>query len=105
MKRIAIAQINVDYENFDANVERSFNYIEEAIRNRCDLIVFPELWSSGFRLENCPLYSERNVQLLTKLQNLSTKNQIDIIGTYISRIGENYFNQFVCLHPVRSRLS
>ena len=99
MKRIAIAQINVDYDNFDSNVARSYAYIEKAIRNQCDMIIFPELWSSGFRLENCSFFSERNSQLFTELQIFSTKNQIEIVGSYINHIGNRFFNQFICFHP------
>lgn len=99
MERIALAQINIDYENTEINVDKSFILIQQAIQNRCDLIIFPELWSSGFKLGKCPLIYERNVLLFNDLQNISTNNNIEIIGSYINRIGDNYYNQFVCFHP------
>jgi len=102
MKRIALAQLKIDYDNFEVNVAKSLTYIDQAIQNRCDMIIFPELWSSGFRLEKCPFFVEQNATLFIKLQKISTKSNIEIVGSYINHFGNDYFNQFVCFHPTLS---
>jgi len=97
MKKIALAQINIDYDNFEKNISKSFILIQDAINNHCDVIVFPELWSSGFRLEHCTQFADQNEMLIKNLQNYSVDYDIEIIGSYISKVGNNFYNQFIDL--------
>jgi predicted amidohydrolase len=46
--RVALAQVDVDLGDIDANVERAATAIAEARRQSADLIVFPELHLTGY---------------------------------------------------------
>ncbi len=95
MKKLALAQINVDYDKFENNLSKSLKLIEKAIDDHCNMIIFPELWPSGFRLEKCSEFADQNDTLLKKLHNISTINEIEIVGTYIIRKDNRFYNQFI----------
>jgi omega-amidase len=99
MKKIALAQINIDYDSIDNNISKSLNFIENAIDNRCNVIIFPELWSTGFKLSHCAQFAAQNEIIIDKLHNLSSNNEIEIIGTYIIRRETRFYNQFVGVQP------
>ena len=46
--KIAIAQLNSIVGNFEFNLKKCVDSIEEAIKNNCDLIIFPELYTTGY---------------------------------------------------------
>jgi omega-amidase len=95
MKKIALAQINIDYDSIKNNISKSFNFIENAIDNHCNVIIFPELWSTGFKLSLCAQFADQNEILIKKLHNLSSFNEIEIIGTFIIRKENRFYNQFI----------
>ena len=71
MKRIALAQMNIEYGNFEKNVSVIEEYLSAAIEQKCDVILIPELCSSGFDLHHLSDYPAKNVQLYKKLQTRS----------------------------------
>jgi omega-amidase len=105
MKKLALAQINIDYDKFENNVSKSLQLIEKATENHCNIIIFPELWSSGFRLENCSQFADQNQFLLNKLQHISSINQIEIVGTYIVQKENYFYNQFVDFQPKKEPIN
>ncbi len=46
--KIALAQINVTIGDFEGNLKKMNDYIRQAVRNKADLIVFPELSITGY---------------------------------------------------------
>jgi NAD+ synthase (glutamine-hydrolysing) len=49
---IALAQINTTLGDVDANLSKHMTYIEDARRQGADLVVFPELSLTGYRLKD-----------------------------------------------------
>jgi omega-amidase len=103
MKNIALAQMNVEYGNFDRNIAIGENLIQGAIQAHCDWVLLPELWSSGFDLHHLKAHASRNLTLLEELQLLSDENDLSICGTYIEKQNEEYFNSFIALQPNKPR--
>ncbi len=50
--KIAAAQINCKLADIDANLEKHYALIEEAINQKCNLIQFPELSLTGYSLKD-----------------------------------------------------
>ena len=67
MKKIALAQMHIDYENAENNISTARDMLNLAAKKHCDCIVFPELWSTGFRLENHQKFSIINRSLLDRV--------------------------------------
>lgn len=48
--KIALAQIRIFWENPEKNLARAETLIQQSARKGCDLIVFPEMFSTGFSM-------------------------------------------------------
>ena len=99
MTKIALAQMCIDYENSEKNISTAQDMLLKAIDNQCASIVFPELWSTGFKLENREKYSYINASLLPELQKFSNNNDIEIFGSFLVNKEQDYFNEFIALIP------
>ena len=74
--KVALAQLNIVWENSALNRDRAKNAISEAARKKADLIVFPEMFLTGFSF-NSVLYSDTNE--IQFFQKLAHENNIGII--------------------------
>ncbi|MCX6054425.1 MAG: hypothetical protein NTZ74_05835 [Chloroflexi bacterium] len=101
INKIALAQFQIVYGDISKNLEIAKIFINSAIEEKCDLILLPELWSSGFDLKNSQLYSEQNLEIIKELQNISTSSKIEIMGTYIVKecSTNRFFNAMVTIQP------
>lgn len=97
MKKIALGQMNIEYGNFTRNVSTAKAYITTAIDSKSDLILLPELWSSGFDLHNMEELATQNVELIKQLQAISNETGLIICGSYINNEFGNYYNSFITL--------
>lgn len=93
--RVSLAQINTKLGNLKENVEIHKFYINKAIENKSDLIVFPELSLSGYYLLDGTIeVSKRSYEILELFNDESEKIDISLgypeLGedniTYISQI-------------------
>jgi len=50
MFKVAGIQMTPIMNNVDVNLKRGINFIKEACKNEVDLIVFPEMWTTGYHL-------------------------------------------------------
>ena len=50
--KIAAAQISSVLGNLEKNIEHHLKYCDEAIKNKTDMIVFPELSLTGYSLKD-----------------------------------------------------
>jgi omega-amidase len=101
--KIALAQITIHYANPKENLEKAHRMISEASLAGCDLILLPELWSSGYDLEKAQHYSQVNAGLLKELQNTADQRGITIGGTLIEEEQGKLYNVFSLLVPGMSR--
>ncbi|KAF0112499.1 MAG: carbon-nitrogen hydrolase family protein [Chloroflexi bacterium] len=99
MKKIALGQMNIEYGNFSKNTHLANEFILTSIIEHCDLILLPELWSSGFDLKNAEKYAALNEKLLDQMQSLSNSGNITICGSYIREDSGKYYNAFVAIQP------
>ncbi len=61
--KISIAQIKVNRLSPKENLEKGWAYMKEAANQGSDLIVFPEMWTSGFNYDNPTLHTEMLAQI------------------------------------------
>jgi omega-amidase len=101
MKKIALAQINIEYGSFEINVSVMENYLSSACELHCDLVMMPELWSTGFDLHNIADYPKKNHDLLAHFQSIADQKHISICGSLITKDGFLFHNSFYYLHPHR----
>ncbi len=102
MKKIALAQMNIEYGNFQRNVAVASQMIDSAADKGCDLILLPELWSTGFDYKHVQDSSNHNADLILYLQTISDMKNLSICGSYIEQLKGAFFNSAVLIQPNQS---
>jgi predicted amidohydrolase len=97
---ISLAQINIALGDTRKNIKQAEEYIEEAARRGSHVIVFPELWSTGYALEQGKdLASPLNVGIFAQLATLATQNKISIVGSLLEKRGLEVANSATFFAP------
>jgi len=67
------------------------------------ILVLPELWTSGFDLQNCSSHVHADQEILNELSSQAIEKKIWIAGSYITQENSAYYNTFVLLSPAGER--
>ena len=95
--KISLAQINISPGNPGKNYEKGLFFIDQATNEGCDLILFPELWTTGYDLTNVKSYSQSNENILNQLKFVAKNKRISIGGSYIFRNEKRFYNSFIII--------
>lgn len=92
--KIACLQMDIKYGEPDANREKAKRMIEEAAENGADVIVLPEMWNTGYQLDELGQIADQDGQNTKELLSaLAAKYQVNIIGGSVSvKRKEGYYN-------------
>ncbi|GJM41103.1 MAG: hydrolase MtnU [Ardenticatenaceae bacterium] len=89
---ISLGQMDVKLGDPEANWRTVQTMTAEAARRGSDLVVFPELWSTGYDLENAEKYATPTGEgMFSQLADLAKAHQIGILGSCLSLVGEGQF--------------
>ncbi|NME35315.1 MULTISPECIES: carbon-nitrogen hydrolase family protein [Fusobacterium] len=95
---ITIAQVKSIHGKPEKNLEKAIKIIEEVSKNGSNLVVFPELFYTGYfnrRRTFHELSEEKNGNLFNKLKEISIKNNIYIIMGYSEKEKDTYYNSLM----------
>lgn len=82
--RVAAAQMDVRLGDLDANLERARHLVTDARGHGADVVLLPELWSTGYDLEHAPAHAARNQRIvLPALASLAERHGICIAGSLL----------------------
>ncbi|QTY26281.1 amidohydrolase [Flavobacterium sp. CS20] len=95
---VSIIQTELTWENKDANFKK-FDDLINAIELDTDLIVLPEMFSTGFSMNAEKLYDEPEGQTLDWLQHHAKAKQVAITGSAIIKDQNQYFNRLFFVEP------
>jgi predicted amidohydrolase len=95
----SVAQFHSKLGNIPANINRSLELIRRASQNQAVLILFPELWTSGYDLENAPKNAQKNLDEIEELVRCSHEFNISIAGSYLLKDNDKIFNRFLLIDP------
>ena len=80
--RIGLAQLNVLWEMKKENFIRAEKFIKKASHKKCEIVVFPEMFNTGFSM-NIPSIAEKKFGETAKFLAMQAKqNDINIIAGY-----------------------
>ncbi len=96
--KISLAQTNIAIGNPEKNLKKGLLLIDQASNEGCDLILLPELWTTGYDLTNINSYSQTNDSILNELKFVAKNKQISIGGSYIFRIENRFYNSFIIIN-------
>lgn len=79
--KIAILQMDIVYGHPETNYLKSEKMIEEASKNNPDVIVLPELWTTGYDLANLNQIADKNAdKTINFLKCLAKKYDVSFVG-------------------------
>jgi len=97
--KIALAQLHIQGGEPDRNLGRAVEMIEQAAREDCRFILFPELWSTGYDLEHAARLALVSPAILAELQRLATAHQVFIGGSLLESTPQGLYNTFSWIDP------
>ncbi len=100
--KIAVAQFEIKIGSPAENIAKGLAFVDQAKQQQAHLIVLPELWTSGYDLENCSKYISINQEVLTELHARSSQSEILIGGSYITQDEKGYRNTFYLIQPEKA---
>lgn len=99
---IAAAQFAITIGDLEKNLSAGCEAIEGAAEAGCSLVQLPELWISGYDLENCEAHSHAVRWYGEQLQKLADRHQLIIGGSYITAHSGKHFNSYLLFIPGQS---
>jgi predicted amidohydrolase len=91
--KISLAQMQIAYGDVRKNTNTADEMIAEAARHGSHLVVLPELWSTGYALDQSrDLAAPLNVGSFAQLATWATQHKISIVGSLLEKRGLEYTN-------------
>jgi len=97
--RVAVGQMEVIPGDVEKNLKNGLDLISKAKKNGCDLILLPEVWTTGFlfkRLKELAKFTEETINEVKK-----ASKDILICGTFVvdnEQDNKKVFNKFYAIH-------
>lgn len=97
---ISLAQMNIVLGDTRRNFNTMQEWATEAARRGSHLVVFPELWSTGYALEQGKeLASALNSGLFAQVTTVAQQNKISIVGSMLEKRGLEVANSAAFFAP------
>ncbi len=99
--KISLAQMDISLGKPDENLAKARSMTARAAEGSSDVIVFPELWSTGYDLENATEHSTpMDKGVFADMSSLAREYNIHVTGSCLSLLGPGrYGNTAVFLDP------
>ncbi len=92
--RIALYQQNIVWENIDSNLEKIENILSE-VSGKCDLLVLPEMFSTGFTTNPTNVSEKMSGKAVSFLIEKSKQYLLSICGSVVIEEGGKTFNRML----------
>ncbi|MBN2145628.1 MAG: carbon-nitrogen family hydrolase [Candidatus Aureabacteria bacterium] len=78
--KLALIQMNPQWESIPANCETAQRFIEQASDENCDAVIFPEMFNTGFSMNTKATAEKKTGLTLSMLPAMAKKHSINIIA-------------------------
>lgn len=85
---LSLAQVDVLLGDWEANLKQALAFIEEAADRGSDLVILPELWSTGYALDRIGELSHHTEVILAELCGLAKRHSLWLIPGSLLESGE-----------------
>ena len=92
--KVTIIQSNLHWEDKEANLKMFTDKIS-AINESTDLIVLPEMFTTGFSMNRSSLAETMDGETVNWMQLISVKNRCAVTGSFICEENGKYYNRLV----------
>ncbi|TKC19471.1 carbon-nitrogen family hydrolase [Robertmurraya kyonggiensis] len=91
--KVACVQMDIEFGNPEKNFEAVNQFIEEAVSSGADTIVLPEMWNTGYALNELDRLADKNGAATKELlSSLAKKHQVNIVGGSVSTKRDGKFH-------------
>src|SRR5437868_4283569 len=91
---ITILQLNLHWESVDQNL-RMFSKNISSIKGETDLIILPEMFSTGFSMKNETLAENMSGKTIAWMKKMAAEKNCVVTGSMIAEENGNYFNRLI----------
>jgi len=95
---ITLVQTHLEWEDIDANL-KLFDSRIESVQEPTDLIILPEMFSTGFSMNAPSLAEEMSGKAITWLRGKAVEKKTTITGSVMVKESGRYFNRLVWARP------
>lgn len=96
--RVGAVQCEIHWNDVSANLELIESFVAK-YASEVDLLIFPETITTGFSSEAAKLADEERGTTYQHLLSLAEQYQVSIMGSYLSRVGEQIQNLVFLIEP------
>ncbi len=96
---ISLAQIDMALGRPEENLAKVERMIAEASQRGSQIVLLPELWSTGYDLERAEEHARTTERLLARLADLAKERSLFIIGSLLSVEEGRLYNRATILSP------
>ena len=96
--RVGAVQCEIHWNDVSANLELIESFVAK-YASEVDLLIFPETITTGFSSEAAKLADEERGTTYQHLLSLAEQYQVSIMGSYLSRVGEQIQNLIFFIEP------
>lgn len=96
---ISLAQFQIELGKPDANLSRLRDLLPEAARRGSQILLLPELWTTGYDLTNAAQLARVDRSLLADISQLAAQYNMVISGSMLLGADSKVFNTFVYQTP------
>jgi len=96
---IALGQMDVQMGEPQANVRKAAQFAAQAARSGADLLLLPELWSTGYDLQRAAVYATAvTTGIFAETAVLARTHHLAIVGSCLSDLGEGRVGNTAVYH-------
>ena len=96
--RVSLIQTDIVWEDKRANLDKCAAILSH-ITGDCDLVVFPEMFTTGFSMRAEDLAECIDGETITEVKKWSRNYNVAIAGSFIARAGNVCFNRGFFIEP------
>lgn len=78
--KIALAQLDIEWESKAANLRKAESFIRKASQKSCDIVVFPEMFSTGFSMNIPSVAEDAGGEAALALSSMAKEYSLNIIA-------------------------
>lgn len=96
--KIALVQTDLYWENPTANLAMLEEKIA-ALTESVDLIVLPEMFTTGFTMNPAPVAEPMNLTTFKWMRQMAAQTGAVLTGSFVAKEGQKYFNRLLWMQP------
>lgn len=83
--KIGLVQSDIEWESKKANFRKAEEFVEMASNEQCDLVVFPEMFSTGFSMNIAAIAEDDDGETASVLSKMAKLYDINLIAGYAAK--------------------